>query len=433
MVRRFVLGLLAMSFAVATAPAADWPQWRGPNRDGKSADTGLLTSWPKDGPKLLWKLDDIGTGYGSPAVVGDRIYLIGGDKPKKDSIDTVRCLNVKDGSEIWKQEIGTTPDTYMDNWGGSARATVTVDGDLLYAMGPTGDLVCLNSADGAKVWSKNLKKDFGGQIPTWGYAESVLIDGDALVCTPGKGTGMVALNKKTGETVWECKEFKDIAGYSSIISTTVGTVKQYVQQTMSSAVGVRAKDGKLLWKVGEMKRATAVIPTPIVSDNFAFFTAGYGAGCECYKLEPDGEGTKATKVYSDNKVMGNHHGGVIQIGDYVFGHSDQRGGINKWAMFPFKTGGEDPVWSSDKLRKGSVTYADGHFYCYQETDGTVAMIKASTKDWEEVGRFKIPATSTKRKGTSGMVWPHPVIANGRLYLRDFELLYAYDVKGGATE
>lgn len=405
--------------------AADWPQWRGPNRDGHSADTGLLDKWPTAGPKMLWSLTDldkIGTGYGSPAVVGDRLYIIGATGPKQTATEFVTCLSLKDGSRVWRQELATTPGKFNDGWGGGPRSTPTMDGDVLYVLGATGDLTCMGSEKGDVRWTQNLVKDHGGSIPVWGYSESPLIDGENLVCTPGSKGGMVALDKKTGKMVWQCKELTDVPGYSSIVIAEVGGVKQYVQQTMQSGAGVRAKDGKLLWKVSGIKRAAAVIPTPVLHDGHVFFTSGYNAGCECYKLEKDGDGTKATAVYTKNSVVVNHHGGVIRVGDYVYGHSDRLG----WVCFNMKKGGEEPVWQHKGVGKGAISFADGYFYCLSENDGTLARVKATEEDYQEAGRLKIPQTS-KLRLPQGKVWAHPVIANGRLILRDYELLFVYDV------
>jgi outer membrane protein assembly factor BamB len=266
--------------------------------------------------------------------------------------------------------------------------------------------------------------DFSGGIPNWGYSESVLIDGDHLACTPGGKGGMVLLNKKTGETVWQCKDFTDGAGYSSIVIADVDGVKQYVQQTMKSGIGVRAKDGKLLWKVGELGRNVAVIPTPIVADGHVFFTAGYNAGCECYKLEKDGEGTKATLVYTKNKALQNHHGNVVRIGNYVYGHSDS-GGL-ELVCLDYKKGG-DAVWTKKLPGKWSVTSAGAHLYFYCDQNGKLARVKATEKGYEEEGTLTIPATSKIRSATQGKVWAHPVIADGKLFLRDYELLYVYDL------
>jgi outer membrane protein assembly factor BamB len=426
---RFLL-LASLLAAPAALSAADWPQWRGPNRDGVSGDKNLLDKWPKDGPKLLWKkteLTNIGAGYGSPAVVGGKMYLIGADGAKQDAKEFVTCLNVKDGSQVWQTKLTTSAGKFLDGWGGGPRATPTVDGGFVYALGATGDLVCLTADKGEVKWTKNLVSDFGGGIPQWGYSESVLIDGDALLCTPGGKGGMIALNKATGETVWQCKDLADAAGYSSIIVTEVGGVKQYVTQTMASGVGVRAKDGKLLWKVGKIGRKIAVIPTPVVADGYVFFTAGYGAGCECFKLEKDGDGTKATQVYSNNKTLQNHHGGVVRVGDFVYGHSD----VGGWMCFPFKSGGDEPAWKNSGVGKGACSLADGHLYCVSEKTGTVALVKPNEKAYQEVSRFAIPAQSELRKkqpqaGMTG-VWAHPVIADGKLFVRDFDLLYVYDV------
>lgn len=424
---RSILTLCFGALTAATfATAADWPQWRGPNRDGYSAEKNLVKKWPADGPKLLWSITDaevVGTGYGSPAVVGDRFYILGGTTAKKDSKQFVACLSTKDGKSIWKKEIPTGPGGYSDGWGGGPRATPTVADGYVYVLGPTGDLVCLGADKGDIVWSKNLVKDFKGGIPNWGYSESVLIDDGHAVVTPGGKGGMIALDAKTGEKVWQCTDFTDGAGYSSIIPTTVAGVKQYVQQTMSSGIGVRSKDGKLLWKVGEIKRATAVIPSPVVKDDFVFYTAGYGAGCECFKLTADGDGTKAAKVYSGNKTVANHHGGVISVGDFVYGHSDSSG----WVCFPFKSG-EDPAWKDKGVGKGSISFADGYLYCYSEGSGTLAVIEPSEKAYKEVGKLKIPETS-KLRPNQGKVWAHPVIADGKLFLRDYEKLFVYDLRG----
>jgi outer membrane protein assembly factor BamB len=298
-----------------------------------------------------------------------------------------------------------------------------VDGDVLYVLGARGDLSCLKTADGSKVWSVSYVTDFGGNPGSWGYSESVLIDGDKLICTPGGGKGaMAALDKKTGKPLWRSTDLKDQATYSSVVAADIGGVRQYITQTQAAAVGVRASDGKLLWRVDQLQRRTAVIPTVVVQDNYAFFTSGYGAGCELLKLEPDGkDGTKATVVYTKNALLANHHGGVIRVGEYVYGHSDRSG----WVCFDFKKGGDEPVWAEKKFGKGSVAYADGHLYCYSEKDGEVVLVEASPKGWKETGRFTIPEKSTPRPG--GSIWTHPVVANGKLYLRDHQHLFCYNV------
>jgi len=431
------LSLLAITAGLAvTATAADWAQWRGQGRDGKSADTGLLQAWPKDGPKLLWTVQDVakvGTGYGSPAVVGDRVYVHGGTTAT-NAKEFCTCLSTKDGSVVWKTTLETTEAQFKESWGSGPRDTPTVDGESLYVLGTAGDLYCLRTADGKTAWHKNLVRDFGGKVPEWGYSESVLIDGDKLICAPGGGKApIVALNKKTGETVWKCEAPFD-SSYSSAVVAEVGGVRQYVQQLMKDSrggrkgtggatVGVRASDGKLLWKVEDNSYMIAVIPTPVVAGDRVFVTSGYSAGCKLIKLAPDSNGgTTAEKVYASKNVT-NHHGGVVLVGNHIYGHSDSSGG--NWVCVDLATG--DEVWTATNLKvKGSVTYADGMLYCYSEA-GTLALVKATTDGWSETGRFDIPKTSPIRSKTQGKVWPHPVVANGRLYLRDYEYLYCYDI------
>jgi outer membrane protein assembly factor BamB len=414
----------AFLFAAAPVPKggseSDWPQWRGPNRDGKSLETGIV--FPKSGPKLLWQTDKIGIGYGQPAVVGNRLYIIGGADNKPGSEEWVACLSADNGQEVWKQNLGTSAGNFNSGWGGGPRSTPTIINGQVVALGATGDLVCMDADSGKVTWRKNLVKEYGGKIPTWGYSESPLVDDGHVVVTPGSGTGMVALSLKD---VWKGKKFSDAAGYSSIITMMHGDTKLYIQQTMQSALGVHAKTGKLAFKTGEIKRKVAVIPTPVIDGDFIFFTAGYQAGCECYKVTGKGDSITAEKVYSDYKTISNHHGGVINIKDKVFGHSDGGG----WTCFAFTKASADPVWQTSKeLGKGAISYADGHFFCYEEKGGTLAVIKASTEGWNEIGRMTIPKTSTKRPN-QGKVWAHPVIAQGKLFLRDFDLMFVYDIKG----
>ena len=252
----------------------------------------------------------------------------------------------------------------------------------------------------------------------------MLIDGNKLLCTPGgKNGSIVALDKKTGKKLWQSADLTDGAGYASIIAADIGGVHQYITQTMQAGVGVRASDGKLLWRVAELGRRTAVIPTPVVYKDHVFFTAGYGAGCELIKLTPEGkDGIKATVVYTKNPLIANHHGGVVRVGDLLYGHSDRVG----WFCFDFMKGGEESEWESKALDKGSVTYADGHLYCYGENKGTVVLAEATPDGWKEKGRFELPEKS-KHPRRSGKLWAHPVVTNGKLYLRDHELLFCYDV------
>jgi outer membrane protein assembly factor BamB len=428
--------LVVVALAIA-APApkdssapGDWPQWQGPNRDAKSSDTGLLTKWPADGPKLLFKTDKLVSGYGCPAIAAGKLVILGAEEAGTGDKEFALCLDPATGNEVWRAPIETADGKYLYQWGSGPRSTPTIDGNLVYVLGAKGDLVCLALADGKKVWAKNLVKDLGGSIPQWGYAESVLIDGDKLVCTPGGNKGTIAaLDKKTGDVIWRSTDLTDPAAYASLVISEGGGVRQFVTLTGQSSCSVRAIDGKLLWRRTDIGLKVAVIPTPVVHKDNVFVTAGYGAGCELLKLSAAGsDEVKAEKVYT-GKVVTNHHGGVVAVGEYLYGHSDQN---NQWVCISFlKAGGEDgpkPEWTSKKFGKGSISYADGNLYCYGESKGEVVLVKADPKDWVEGGRFTIPEKS-KTRPSMGMVWAHPVIANGKLYLRDYEWLFCYDVKG----
>ncbi len=417
--RLLVSGLLTLSagsFALAAdAPAkvGDWPQWRGPNRDDLSKETGLLKEWPAAGPALAWKITGVGIGYSGVAVTGGKIFTMG--DIGNDS--HVIALNEADGKQLWSTKIGAS-----GQYGGfvGTRGTPTVDGNLVYALNQHGDLICVEAATGKEVWKKSLTKDFGGGTPQWGYAESPLVEGDVVMCTPGgKGGAIVALNKKTGATVWQSKDFTDGAHYSSLIIETLFGQRQVIQLTAASVAAVAVADGKLLWQAKRPGK-TAVVPTPIFSDNQVFVTSGYGVGCNAFTISKDASGYKTAEAYANTNMI-NHHGGVILLDGFLYGFSDKGG----WTCLDFKTG--KVVWTNPGVNKGAIAYADGHFYLRSEGGkggkGTIALIDASSKGYVEHGRFDQPDRSDKNS------WPHPVISNGKMYIRDQDVLLCYDVKG----
>lgn len=400
--------------------AAPWPQWRGPARDGISRSTGLLHKWPDDGPPLEWKAEGLGSGFSSVAVAGGRAFTIGDEADGQYLI----ALRIPGGKEGWRTRIG-------EPWNGSytgSRSTPTVDGDRVYVLGTDGDLVCAATATGRVIWRRNLQKDFGGRsMSVWAFSESPLVDGDKVVCTPGgPEAGIVALNKTNGSQIWRCKipEFgskgADGAGYSSIVVTHGADTKQYVQLTGRGVVGVRAKDGKFLWGYDRIASGTANIPTPLVHGDCVFCSNAYNSGTALLRLSREGGEVKATEEYFiEPKTLQNHHGQMLMIGDYVYcGHGQKNGAP---VCIEWRTG--KIAWRERRgAGRGSAAaaFADGDLY-FRYEDGTMALIRATPDAYELVSTFEIP-------GVEQPSWAHPVIADGRLYLREQDVLLVYDIR-----
>lgn len=396
---------------------AEWPEWRGPHRDGVSVEKGLLSSWGEKGPALAWEAKGLGSGFSSVAIHKGHIVTMG----KRPGGLFLVSLSLKDGSEQWATKL-------LDKADKQPNCTPTIADDMVYAMGTAGDLFCVGLEKGNIVWHKSLPKDFGGKMMSgWGYSESPLIDGDRLICSPGaKDAAIAALDKKTGELIWK-SEIPDIgnrggdgAGYSSIIISNGAGVKQYVQLMGRGVISVDAKDGKFLWGYNRVANGTANIPTPIIHEDYVFCSSGYGTGSALLKLVKGGDtGVKAEEQYFlDAKTMQNHHGGMIMVGDYIYcGNQHNQG-------FPFCL-----AWKTGKVQwnpgrgpgKGSaaIVYADGQLY-FRYQSGTMALIAASPEGYKENGVFEPPHGGDPS-------WAHPVVAGGRLYLREQDALYCYNI------
>lgn len=428
--------LAASLFLLSTATLAhadDWPQFRGVDRSGVSKETGLLKAWPKEGPKLLWTFKDAGYGHSGPAIVGDVLYTIG-SRDEKD--EAVLALDKKAGTLLWSAKIGPMFNFNGNTWGEGARSTPTVDGNMLYALGAQGDLVCLDlSAKGKEVWRKNLIKDLGGEMMTeWGFSESPLVDGDLVICSPGGAKGTVAaLDKKTGAVRWQTAGLKNPAPYSSIVVAEIQKTRQYIQNSYLGddggvISGIDAKTGKVLWTEPTFKGSSyAIAPTPIVIGDFVYMTSGYNAGCHGFDI---GEGftVKDRFTKKNQKSMKNTHGGVVLVGEHVYGHSERLG----WTCQELTKG--NIVWSDNntvETQSGGITAAEGMLYLFTE-DGEVALVKADPTQFELVSAFKLPMRSklpaTKTSFRQSKPWAHPVISGGCLYLRDHDLIFCFDIK-----
>ncbi len=408
------LVLSAAAIGAGNHSAADWPQWRGPRRDGVSSEQGLLQSWSDQGPPAAWSAKGLGRGYASIAIADGKIYTMG----KLDNAVHLLALDGADGHKLWSAPVGSQAE--------EPSSTPTVDGDRVYAVGPFGDLVCAQAADGKVLWQKSYTRDFGGSVQTWKFCESPLIDGDKLICTPGGPQAtLVALNKHTGELIWKCAVPNGAGngyGYSSAVISEGAGVRQYVQMLGqgTGCVGVSAGDGKFLWNYAKVANGTATIPTPIVRGDFVFCSSGYGTGSALLKLSKAGKGVKAKEVYFLNaNTLQNHHGGLVLVGDYVYGGHGHNNGLP--ICVELKTG--KVKWGGKQRGPGSesaaVVCADGQLY-FRYQDGLMALISASPKGYKLNGAFKIP-------DVSGPSWSHPVVADGHLYLREQDHLFVYDV------
>jgi outer membrane protein assembly factor BamB len=404
-----LVGLLTVDVS-----AGDWPAWRGASRDDISTETGLLTSWPEDGPPRVWTTAEAGLGYSGFAIVSDVLYTMGATGKDGDAEEFVVALNAETGHKLWQSKVGANLE---NDWGGGPRSTPSVSGDRLVAIGGRGDVVCMSIADGTELWRASLT-DMGGRIPNWGYCESALIDGDRVIVTPGGDNGTVAcLSLADGSKLWQSEGLTAGAHYSSAIVVDHFGRKQYIQRTEQLIFGLDA-DGKVLWQHDFPGGRVAVIPTPIYSAGQVYVTAGYGAGCLLLNITAD---NKVEKLY-DNKNMKNHHGGVLLLDGHIYGHSDDRG------LTCQNLASGEVVWSDEGRNntKGATAYADGHLYCLNENSGECRLVKATPESYSLISSFRMEPQTTQRSA-KGKVWTHPVICNGHLYLRDQEIICCYKI------
>ena len=400
--------IVAAAVVVGAAPlhaVSAAPQWQGPSRTRISTETGLLREWPANGPAVVWTAQGLGAGFGSMNIAGDRVFVQG----MRNGRSVVVALNRADGKEVWSKALGVAG---SNNMGPGPRGTPAVDGDRLYVLSENGDLACLKT-DGTAVWQRNILRDFGGSQLQWLVSESPLIDGAHVVVSPGgRGAGMVKLDKMTGQTVWTTKELSDHAAYASIIAADVQGVRTYMTFTASAGVGVRASDGKLMFRYPRAANRTANIATPVYANNQVLFASGYGTGAGLLDLTVKDGTVAATEVYFTLN-MKNHHGGMVLVDGYLYGFNDAI-----LTCMEFATG--NVMWRDRSVGKGSVSYADGHLYVQGEGN-LVGLVEATPEAYREKGRFSIPDTGLPS-------WAHPVVSDGRLYVRNQDTVIAYNIK-----
>lgn len=405
---------------VMNVAAADWPQWRGPERSGVSKESGLLKQWPAGGPKLLWQVNDLGDGYSTPVVVGNRLYMLSNTGMDNEF---VQAISTEDGKVIWTSRVGKVGNPNQNPPYPKARSTPTIDGAFIYALGSDGDLACLDAKTGKIRWSKNVRNEFGGQPGEWAYAESPLVDGDVVVVTPGGSQAtMAALNKKTGAVIWKSAiPGGEPAGYASAIVVQAAGRKQYVQLLSKGMVGVDAKTGQFLWRYADVAKGPAQYFTPVARGDYVYCGA-LGVGGGMVRLKAEGNGVVAEPVYF-TRGLPNGIGGAVIVGDHLYGTEVGQ----KLLAVEFATG--KVTWESKDFGHASVAAADGHLYAHLLT-GDFILVEATPQGFREKGRFTPPNPPEHKKigQYPEASFTYPVIANGRLYVRDLGTLWAFDIK-----
>jgi outer membrane protein assembly factor BamB len=397
------LALLALLQPIS-AQAPEWFQWRGPNRDGHSAETGLLKEWPAGGPPQVWRTTGAGTGFSSFSSSNGRLFTLGA----RGSTEYVIAFDAASGKRLWEVPNGQR---FRNEMGDGPRSTPTVEGDRVYAFGGTGELTCLDAPSGKKIWGVSVVQAFGGNTPYWGYSESPLIVGDRIILNAGgRRASIVAINKLDGKTLWQ--NHSDGAGYSSPMLLRTGSLQQVVFFTGERALAVDPRDGRLLWTYSRASNNTANVATPVVRGNKVFVSSGYGTGAALLEVKAAGNIASAQEIYF-TRDMRNHHASSVVVGDHIYGFSD-----SILTALKFDTG--EMAWRDRSVGKGSIIYADQRLYLYSE-QGTVGLADAAPTAYRERGRFSIPQSGPP-------TWSHPIITNGKLIIRDQDTVYAYDVR-----
>jgi outer membrane protein assembly factor BamB len=396
--------LLALWPDAIPAQVTDWYQWRGPNRDGHSAETGLLQQWPANGPPQVWRTVGAGTGYSSFAASNGRLFTMGA----KANVEYVIAFDAASGKKLWETPNGQR---FRNEQGDGPRGTPTIDGDRVYAFGGSGELAALDAVTGKKIWSVNVVQQFGGTTPYWGYSESPLVIGDRLIVNAGgRRASIVAINKADGKTLWQ--NHNDEAGYSSPMLLRTGSLQQAVFFTAQRALAVDPRDGRLLWTYNRASNGTANIATPVVRGNRVFVSSDYGTGAALLEVRAAGNVASAQEVYF-TRDMKNHHASSVLVGDHIYGFDS-----SILTALRFDSG--QMAWEHRSVGKGSLIYADQRLYLFSE-QGVVGLADAAADAYRERGRFRITTGDSP-------TWSHPIITNGKLIIRDQDNVYAYDVK-----
>jgi len=403
-----ILGVLITTVACSADSEPGWPQFHGPNRDNRSTEKGLLEKWPENGPALLWTATGLGHGYSTVAIAAGMIYTAG--SIEKDTVIT--AMNM-DGKIQWQVRNGPA-------WAGDrpgTRSTPTIDGNRLYHQSPIGNLICLDAKTGEKIWGFNTLEKFKSKTNTWARAESLLVDGERLICCPGgPQASMVAMNKNNGSVIWAAPSAGDLAGYSSPTLGEYQGLRIIVVLTAKNFIGVNADSGEMLWQVKHESYADENVMTPIFHDGQVFIST-LKAGSVKFKINVK-DGKVSLEELWRTQELDCHHGGVVLLNGNLHGNSTFRNSM-LWVCLDWQTG--EKKYMDKGVGKGSLTYADGMLYTLSE-NGVMGLVRPAAAGYELVSSFDIP------KGGKGNSWAHPVVCAGRLYIRHGDFLYVYNVR-----
>lgn len=402
------IGLVALLSLPVAADGPSWTRFHGPNQDNQSTDTGLLSQWPEGGPELLWTAQGVGYGYSSVTIADGRIFTSG----NMDDRSVVTALDAADGQILWQTPNGKA---WKKSHPGT-RGTPTIDGDRVYDESPLGELVCLDAASGKRVWGRNILDDFQGKNIFWALSESVLIDGDRVVCCPGGKTCMVALDKQTGDVVWKAPSAGEPPGYATPTLAEYRGLRMIITLSLKSMIGVNADTGELLWQVKHESLHDENVLQPVYHDGHVFVSS-LKIGSVKWKINVDGQKASIEEVWRSDQ-MDNHHDSVILLDGYLYGSSAIRNS-GKWICLDWNTG--QMQYAARGVGKGTVTYADGMLYTLSERR-VIGLVKPTPTAHQIISRFELPPQG------EGPTWAHPVVCGGRLYLRHGDFLYVYNVK-----
>ncbi|MDR2115199.1 MAG: PQQ-binding-like beta-propeller repeat protein [Planctomycetaceae bacterium] len=404
----FVLTLLFSVLCTSFAEEPNWNQFRGPNHDNKSFSTGIAQSWSEGNPKLLWKIDDLGEGYSNLSFYGNTMFTMGdiGENCFLFALDKTT------GKKIWSTLVGKSGS--VGRYFGP-RSTPAVDGQFVFAYSQFGDFICVDMKTGKEIWGGDVVEQLGGKyMNMWGFASSPIFDGENVLVPVGGEEGTLVAFKKDGKRAWRTKNLKDDAPYSSVVPAEIEGKKQYLLFTLSGLYGIEPSNGDILWRtVRPMERP--VCSDPVYKDGVALVSTAYNVGSHGYKITKKDENFVTEEIYADKELQ-NHHGGIVLVGDYAYFTTNRN-----LVCLEMKTG--KIVWQNRSVGKGSVTYVDGHLIVRSEAgDGTIALVEATPETYKEKGRFNQPNRSDKNS------WTYPVIVDGKMYIRDQNVLLCYDLQ-----